>query len=52
MTLRFFDGTLQQRWTRKVAEYRNYGGIQRRCEGYEFDWREVPQVWSQPPVPR
>ncbi len=36
------DGKLQQQWFRTVVEYRSYGGIQRRCEGYQREWRDVP----------
>jgi hypothetical protein len=36
------SGMLQQKWTRKCYEYRNYGGVSRRTEWYEHNWRDVP----------
>lgn len=42
--LRYRLGILQQRWRRKTIEWRAYGGRERRCEGYESEWRDVPQA--------
>jgi hypothetical protein len=36
------DGKLQQAWYCKTVEYRMYGGVERRCEGSNSEWRDVP----------
>jgi hypothetical protein len=36
------SGSLQQEWSRRVIEYRTYGGQDRRCESWETEWRDVP----------
>lgn len=36
------DGTLQQRWHRRIITYRKYNGIDRRVEDWESCWLPVP----------